>query len=286
MKFIRRRFSLSRCPSYRDACHIDKDGNGTISLDELATYMEKNARLWAMLAVNLGLPEQQCRDIATTVAYKLAKNIDKKTMRALPSMDEIDTNDFHASHNSSSSSSLQEQDREPTLKEISRFLDFVKTPHGEQEFFHRTVFCTYDQDENGYLDADELDGFLDVFYEAGSIFAGDARLPPSKFLLKLEVLVSLDTDGDGRLTFPELRSLISGGAQSIPTGSNHGSSSSKPAARTAHGSNNHKKPAAKRSVSMRNVSNHSHKPAGRKSSLSNNHPHDIHNKQARRSSVA
>lgn len=214
MKMMRmaRRFSLNRRSSWRDACEIDTDKNGTISRNESAKYIEKNAKLWAMLAVNLNLPEQKCRDIATEVAYKLAKKIGKN-FQSCPTLDAIDQPD-------DDDVVLAEQNREPTLKEISRFLDFVQTPSGEQEFFHRTVFETYDRDGNGYLDNDELDGFLNVFYEAGSIFAGDARLPPSKFLLKMEVLVSLDTDGDGRLTFPELRSLISGGARSIPNLSN------------------------------------------------------------------
>lgn len=195
MMRIPRRFSMSRPrrASLSAAESLDVNGDGTISRDELAKYIEKNAKLWAMLAVNLNLPDERCRDIATHVAFMLAKNIKSENIQ-----------DADAS----------ELDREPTVAELSDFLEMIKTPKGEQEFFHRTVFQAFDQDGNGTLDQEELDRFLDVFYEADSIFAGDARLP-SKFILKLKVLVELDKNGDGNLDFLEIRSLISGGAQSL-----------------------------------------------------------------------
>lgn len=190
---ISRRFY--RRGSLQDAEELDVDKDGTISKDELSKYIEKNAKLWAMLAVNLNLPEQTCREIATQVAYQLAKNIDQKHKQVLPGFVPCD--------------------RDPTVEELSDFIDFIQTPKGEQEFFHRTVFCAFDSDGNGYLDYDELDRFLDVFYEAGSIFAGDSRLPYSKFILKLKILVEFDANQDGQLTFEEMRTLLAGGAQSI-----------------------------------------------------------------------
>lgn len=151
-------------------------------------------RLWAMLSVSLRLEEQDCRLIATDVAYQLAK-----TGKSKKSVGDL---------------SAKERKREPTLTELQSFLDFVKKPKGEQEFFHRTVFRVFDENGKGYLDSDEFGNFLDIFYKAGSIFAGDARLPP-KELLKEKVFAELDTNGDGKLDFQEIRSLISGGAQNL-----------------------------------------------------------------------
>jgi len=73
------------------------------------------------------------------------------------------------------------------------------------------VFAAYDHDQNGFLDPHELDQFLDVFYKAGSIFKGDARLPSKEDLRKL-IYDKLDQDGDQKLTFEEIHSLISGSA--------------------------------------------------------------------------
>ena len=95
---------------------------------------------------------------------------------------------------------------------VSHAADFLEKPNGQQEFFHRTVFATFDTDKSGYLENKELDQFLNVFYQAGSIFAGDVRLP-SKVKLKKAVMKQLDTNGDGKLDFAELRTLISGGAR-------------------------------------------------------------------------
>ena len=147
-----------------------------------------------MLSVSLRLEEQDCRLIATDVAYQLAK-----TRKSKKSVGEL---------------SEKERKREPTLTELQSFLDFVKKPKGEQEFFHRTVFRVFDQDGNGYLDYDEFDNFLDIFYDASSMFAGDVRLPP-KEILKEKIFAEFDANGDGKLDFQEIRSIISGGAQSL-----------------------------------------------------------------------
>jgi Ca2+-binding EF-hand superfamily protein len=176
-----------------EAALIDEDNDGLISKEEVSKFIEKNAKLWAMLSVNLNLPEKKCREIATQVAYQLAK---KRKCKSLKDMD------------------FSEKERKPTVKEFQAFLDHLKDPKGEQEFFHRTVFAVYDQDQNGYLDPNELSKFLDVFYEADSIFAGDARLP-AKAELKATALKNLDKNGDGKLDFQEMRSLISGGAGSL-----------------------------------------------------------------------
>lgn len=179
--------------SLSDAALIDEDSNGTISKEELHKYIEQNAKLWAMLSVSLNLPEDRCRDIATTVAFQFAK---KKRGKLL---EDLTPTDF---------------EREPTLKEVQRFLDHVKKPKGEQEFFHRTIFQAFDADDNGVLDQNEVDMFLNIFYEADSIFAGDARLP-DKEELKKRVWAEFDENGDGELNFYEIRTLMTGGAQSL-----------------------------------------------------------------------
>ena len=74
--------------------------------------------------------------------------------------------------------------------------------------FHRTVFNAFDADKNGYLDDSELGTFLDVFYQAGSIFKGDARLP-SKDVLFEQLKASSEQNG-GHLNFDAMHSMIAG----------------------------------------------------------------------------
>jgi Ca2+-binding EF-hand superfamily protein len=176
----------------KEAKRLDEDGSGTISREELYKYIESNEKLWQMLAVCVNIPEEECLDIATDVAYQFAKK--KKKQKKIEEL------------------AADELEREPTLKEIQSFLNFVKKPKGEQEFFQRTVFQAFDVDGNGYLDSNELDKFLDVFYSG--IFAGDGRLP-SKEELKKQVYSNCDTNGDGQLDFYEIRGLITGGAPCI-----------------------------------------------------------------------
>ena len=196
---------FQRHHSTKEARKLDANNDGTISWDELYKYIKSQEKLWAMLAVNLNLPEEQCFDIATDVAFQLAKTKKSKSVRDLRKS----MKDFTSS----------EREREPTIRELQSFLDFVKKPKGEQEFFHRAVFQAFDQDENGYLDLDELDKFLEIFYEADSIFANDSRLPPKNVLKKM-VLKEFDADGDCKLGFQDIRFLISGGAKSISNNRN------------------------------------------------------------------
>ena len=171
--------------------NVDVNNDGLISREELRAFIAKNEKLYLMLSVNLNIPADQCRDIATDVAYLMAKRGYDQTM----SLRDL-----------TSSTRL----RLPTI--FQSFLNFLDQPKGQQEFFHRTVFAVYDLDMSGYIEPDELDNFLNVFYEAGSIFAGDVRLP-QKATLRKEVMRQLDTNGDGKLEFSELRTLISGGAR-------------------------------------------------------------------------
>ena len=105
----------------------------------------------------------------------------------------------------------------PGLSFVAFHRQILKDPKGQQRFFHHCVFAAFDADGNGVLDAAELDKFLDVFYEAGSIFKGDARLP-EKATLREQIYAKLDGNGDKLLAFDELHSLISGSAAQVLDG--------------------------------------------------------------------
>jgi hypothetical protein len=156
-----------------------------MSKDELADYVKSHAELWAMLGVNLNMKEERCCEIATNVAFALAMG---RTDAHMP----------------------PSQRRELSKAEFHNFrTKYVLDPKGSQEFFHRAIFATFDANGNGVLEPAELDNFLDIYYEADSIFKGDKRLPTKKKLRKL-VLEKLDTDNDGVLSFEEIRGLIGG----------------------------------------------------------------------------
>merc|ERR1712224_362146 len=109
-----------------------------------------------MLAVTVGIDEERCREIANDVAFQLAC---KSTFfKGAPSEDGVR--------------------REMSEHEFESFKRaHVQDPKGTLEFFHRCIFAAFDVDQSGELDPDELDDFLDIFYQADSIFKGDARLP-------------------------------------------------------------------------------------------------------------
>mmetsp|Transcript_16868 Transcript_16868/g.19008 ORF Transcript_16868/g.19008 Transcript_16868/m.19008 type:complete len:238 (-) Transcript_16868:49-762(-) len=173
----------------QEALAVDKDQDGTISKEELASFVERNAKLYAMLSVNLNLPEQQCRNVATDVAFAMCKKSSE-----VGSLRDLDNATLR---------------RDPSVQEFQAFLTFLDDPSGQKEFFQRTVFSTFDVNHDGYLELNELDSFLDIFYQAGSIFAGDLRLP-TKDKLKRQVMKKLDTNKDGKLQFSEMSTLISG----------------------------------------------------------------------------
>lgn len=143
-----------------------------------------------MLGVNLNMSEEKCRQIATDVAFSLAVG---KTIRQTKRKRYIKKN------------------RRLTKQEFHEFrANYIVDPKGSQEFFHRTVFATFDKNGNGTLEDKEVDRFLDIFYEADSIFHGDKRLPNDKAQLKRLIHEKLDTNNDGVFSFDELRGLISG----------------------------------------------------------------------------
>ena len=170
--------------SHREFARLDSSGSKKACKEEIASFVASNAELWAMLSVNLDMSEEHCCEIATRVAMELASGL--RGDEALAA--EIDKHQFHKFRK-----------------------HYILDPKGSQEFFHRSVFATFDSDRNHYLDEDELDLFLDTFYKSGSIFKGDVRLP-EKAELKRLILEKHDKNKDRRLSFDSVRGIISGAA--------------------------------------------------------------------------
>ena len=186
-------------------------GKQRVSHKEMEAFVGQHVELWAMLSVNLGLSDDRCREIAATVAleqFGSARASVALSENIAPVAQRVSAASADSSAKGSKRSSAQSMRR-------SDFVAFRKgvlnNPKGQQLFFHRCVFAAYDADGNGTLDPDELDNFLDVFYKAGSIFAGDSRLPPKDELRRL-IYEKLDANRDGVLNFEEIHGLISGSA--------------------------------------------------------------------------
>merc|ERR1712039_800688 len=139
--------------------------------------MGKHEELWKMLEVNTGQDPDFCKSIVMEVVmHKCDKNGDGKL----------------------------------TLKEFNSLHEAViSNPKGQLEFFHEVLFAAYDHTGDSLIDPNELDGFLELFYDKSSIFAGDKRLPP-KEELKKRVLAELDKDSDGKLSMNELKPMLVG----------------------------------------------------------------------------
>jgi len=161
--------------------------NGEIRLShaDIYNFISSTPTCWAMLQVNIGMPEEECKFVAYRVSLELASG--KRGEESL-------------------SATISKKQFQKFQKE------YIEDPKGSQEFFHRCVFAVFDEDSNGVLDMQEIDKFLDTFYVTGSIFQGDDRLP-DKETLKQVILEELDENGDGLFNFDEIRSLISGSAE-------------------------------------------------------------------------
>ena len=155
----------------------DTSGDGELARDELLQWIAGHGELWMMLGVNLSLSDARCREIAVDTAFDLIK--DEKGAADLMN-----------------------------AAQFLKFRTIVDDPRGQLEFFHRSVFNAFDGDRNGYLDDSELGAFLDTFYQAGSIFAGDARLPPKEDLFA-QLKESSKAHG-GRLDFEAMHTMIAG----------------------------------------------------------------------------
>lgn len=170
---------------------LDVNNDKTLSKDELEKYIQSHSDLWSTLGVNLNLPVKKCIEVATDVAFSLAKGEDNKTKPR--------TNKDPSKANAP---------RELTEAEFKRFhQNYVLNAKGSHEFFLRTIFAVFDLNNDGVLNAKELDKFLDLFYKAKDIFKGDMKLPEKKHLVKI-VGTRLDENRDGALQFDEIRDLL------------------------------------------------------------------------------
>ena len=172
--------SVEEAESAQQFRALDANKNNLACREEMAQYVASRAELWAMLSVNLGLSETECRATATRVAMELASGKQGSAAQTA----EVTEAEFH------------------TFR-----AKYILNGKGAQEFFHRCVFATFDADGNDALDPDEVDQFLDTFYKSGSIFEGDSRLPP-RDALKQQLLKN--ANADGTLQFHQIRSVIQG----------------------------------------------------------------------------
>merc|ERR1719454_2024914 len=58
----------------------------------------------------------------------------------------------------------------------------VMSPRGQLDFFHAALFGVFDPNQDGVLDPEEFNDFLDIFYKQGSVFVGDYQLPEKSLL--------------------------------------------------------------------------------------------------------
>ena len=178
--------SVEEAESAQQFRALDANRDNLACRKEMAQYVASRAELWAMLSVNLGLSEEECRQTATRVAMELASGKQGEAAK-LAELTEAEFHNFRAR--------------------------YILDGKGAQEFFHRCVFSTFDTDGNDSLDPHELDKFLDTFYKSGSIFEGDSRLP-SRDVFKQRLLENANAsgNGDGTLSFEQIRSVIQGTA--------------------------------------------------------------------------
>lgn len=173
-------------------------GLGPSGTDQLHEYIDKHTELWTMLSVNLGVSEEQCKQVALRVAVDIAKQhpAGSPILMKLRAHEE-------------GKNKRRTEDLSISSSEFERFNSKMNTPQGYLLFFHRTIFESFDIDNNKVLDRYELDRFLETYYSSSSIFAADARLPPKDQLKRL-IYESLDKNSDGLIDFDEIRPFIAG----------------------------------------------------------------------------
>jgi len=155
---------------------LDVNKDKSLSKNELSVYIASHSDLWKMLEDKWNVSVQECIQIATNVAFQLAIG-----------------------------EGLSQ--RELTEAEFTQFhKKYVLDDQGSREFFLRTLFGAFDTNGDGVLQREELDHFLDIFYEA-KVFRGKSELPPKEELEGI-VMGRLDKNRDGVLSFDEVRDLL------------------------------------------------------------------------------
>jgi hypothetical protein len=162
---------------------LDDHGFVLVSHEEIQDFVRAHPTMYAMLGVNTGIPDDQCQTVAVRVAIELI----------------------------SQKQGPEAQTALLTKRQFDSFVkNYVDSCKGAHEFFHRSVFSTFDDNGNGTLDRDEIDTFLNTFYKSGSIFQGDARLPEQETLKEMIYAQLEAKGGSGEFSFDEIRCIISG----------------------------------------------------------------------------
>merc|ERR1711934_410751 len=165
---------------------MDADGNSTVSKQEFTTFVGKNDLLLqpiTTVTLNLGYTEEDATEACVRAAMKLACG----------DRSEMTQEEFHK------------------FRTMYCDKDTAEGAKRNQGLIHHCIFAAYDKDNNGYLDVDELDKYLDVYFDGTFVKEGDPRLKNlDKEGLKKHVMENMDKDKDKKLTFDEIHVLISG----------------------------------------------------------------------------
>jgi len=181
--------------SYKDVFkEIDINGDKVLSRQELRKYVESNEALHVVLAKSLNLHPQQAIDIATDVAFSLAK------------WDGKDEDVAQASYFLAQKNRKKGEKLEMTKDEFKQFYKtYVKSQKGSYDFFLRTMFAAYDLNGDGKLQKKEFENFLNIFYHAN--YQGKNYMPNKSELARV-AQVRLDKNKDGMMSFSEIRDLL------------------------------------------------------------------------------
>jgi Ca2+-binding EF-hand superfamily protein len=183
-------------PSYKDAFKdIDLNGDKVLSRQELRSFIEANEILHAVLGKSLNLHPQQSIDIATDVAFSLAKWDGKDEDAAMASY-------FLTQKKRKDGKTNMDM----TKDEFKQFYKaYVQSKKGSYDFFLRTMFAAYDLNGDGKLQRKEFENFLEIFYHAN--YQGKVAMPSKPELVRLAQM-RLDKNKDGVMSFSEVRDLL------------------------------------------------------------------------------
>ena len=221
----------------REIDDLEENGYVLVTEDEVKEYVLSHPTMYAMLQVNTGIPEDECKHVAVRVAKDL---IAQKHYHGTHHRHSLEGEDEKGPQDGSSGLGLRQQEtiesgganvcesnegksgeegladrneHDPNQMTKEQFMSFIKNyvdnPKGAQEFFHRCVFAAFDKDENGVLDKEEVDVFLNTFYKSGSIFQGDVRLPTKEELVEM-INKEMKDDPDRTFSFDEIRNVMCG----------------------------------------------------------------------------
>merc|ERR1712166_1386958 len=137
-------------------------------------------QLYETVQLNLSIEAEHAKDIAAYVAFSLAGGEGSGTI---------------------------------TKEQFDGFKKkWVDNPKGNQQFVMHTVFSSQDKDRNGYLDAEELDGLANLFFDGSWLSADDPRMKQFKDKEHFKKLITekCDANMDGKFSYEEIVGVLSG----------------------------------------------------------------------------